>query len=312
MPTRHHGQHRSTAGEIDRNDLGNRQPGTQPSRKLASLTICTSTPTRNTTPLRKLTSPRSSASPRHGTSPNPATSSWLDPHQRTLISQEEVEPPLRDSSPRPTAVRSAVIQCDRWRVDAVAVGGLRISFARAGQGSAVVLLGGFVGGAEATWRHQIEALSTDRTVVAWDAPGSGGSADPPDSFRLPDYADCLGEVIAVLNLESPVVVGLSFGGALALEFFRRHRSRVSGLVLAGTYAGWAGSLPPDKRAGATTHEPRGVAAATDRVCLSAAAEHVLHQRPGRPRRRVRRRCGAQLPPIRVPCDGASLRRGRSA
>jgi len=136
-------------------------------------------------------------------------------------------------------------QCDRWRVDVIAVGGLRISFARTGQGSAVVLLGGFVGGAEATWRHQIDTLSTDRTVVAWDAPGSGGSADPQDSFRLPDYADCLAEVIAVLNLESPVIVGLSFGGALALEFFRRHRNQVSGLVLAGAYAGWAGSLPPD-------------------------------------------------------------------
>jgi pimeloyl-ACP methyl ester carboxylesterase len=39
------------------------------------------------------------------------------------------------------------------------------------------------------------------------------------------------------------VVGLSFGGALALEFYRRHPTTVLSLVLASAYAGWAGSLP---------------------------------------------------------------------
>jgi len=135
--------------------------------------------------------------------------------------------------------------CDGWTVDAIAVGDLEVCYARAGQGSAVVLLGGFVGGAEATWRHQIGELSRNHTVVALDHPGSGGSADPPEHFQMPDYADCLAEVMTVLDLESPVIVGLSFGGALALEFSHRHRSQVSGLVLAGAYAGWAGSLPPD-------------------------------------------------------------------
>lgn len=129
-------------------------------------------------------------------------------------------------------------------MDAVAVDGLRIAFVRAGSGPSVVLLGGFVGGAEATWRHQIAALSGSHTVVAWDPPGSGESSDVPESFRLPDYADYLAEVVALLKLDPLVIVGLSFGGALALEFFRRHRGQVRGLFLAGAYAGWAGSLPP--------------------------------------------------------------------
>ena len=107
----------------------------------------------------------------------------------------------------------------------------------------MVLLGGFVGGAEATWRDQLEALSESHTVIAWDAPGSGESSDVPDSFRLPDYADCLARFASSLELDPLVVVGLSFGGATALEFFRRHRGRVRGLFLAGAYAGWAGSLP---------------------------------------------------------------------
>jgi pimeloyl-ACP methyl ester carboxylesterase len=39
------------------------------------------------------------------------------------------------------------------------------------------------------------------------------------------------------------VLGLSWGGVLAQEFYRRHPARVSSLILADTYAGWRGSLP---------------------------------------------------------------------
>jgi pimeloyl-ACP methyl ester carboxylesterase len=78
-------------------------------------------------------------------------------------------------------------------VDAVAVDGHQIAFIQAGQGLPVILLGGFVGDAVATWHHQIEALSDTNAVLAWDAPGSGGSSDVPESFRLPDYADCLAD-----------------------------------------------------------------------------------------------------------------------
>jgi pimeloyl-ACP methyl ester carboxylesterase len=130
-------------------------------------------------------------------------------------------------------------------MDTVVVNGLQIAYTLAGRGAPVVLLGGFVGGGEATWRHQIEALSTSHTVLAWDAPGSGESSDPPESFRLPDYADCLAGLVSAQNLGPSMVVGLSFGGALAIEFFRRHRAQVRGLFLAGAYAGWAGSLPAD-------------------------------------------------------------------
>lgn len=93
------------------------------------------------------------------------------------------------------------------------------------------------------WRWQVNTLSQEHTVVAWDAPGCGQSADPPDWFRLPDYADTLAELIAVLKLGRTHVLGHSFGGALALELARRHPQVVTTLILVGGYAGWAGSLP---------------------------------------------------------------------
>jgi pimeloyl-ACP methyl ester carboxylesterase len=125
------------------------------------------------------------------------------------------------------------------------VQGLRIAYERAGDGPPVVLLHGYVGDALGTWHRQIEDLSAGFTVVAWDGPGAGHSSDPPESFRLADFADCLAEFVNDLGLAKPHVVGLSFGGGLALEFYRRHPNSQASLVLAGAYAGWAGSLPPE-------------------------------------------------------------------
>ncbi|MEO6059118.1 MAG: alpha/beta hydrolase [Candidatus Limnocylindria bacterium] len=131
-------------------------------------------------------------------------------------------------------------------MDQLDVGGLRVAYERKGAGPPLVLLHGFVGDSR-EWRPQIDALSDAFTVVAWDAPGSGRSSDPPESFRMADYADCLAGLVQALHLGRPHVVGLSFGGALALELYRRHPGVPSSLVLASAYAGWTGSLAPEAR-----------------------------------------------------------------
>jgi pimeloyl-ACP methyl ester carboxylesterase len=130
-------------------------------------------------------------------------------------------------------------------VDAVEVGGFRIAFERVGHGPPLLLLHGFVGDGVGTWRYQLETLSDEFTVVAWDALGAGHSSAAPESFRLPDYADCLYGFVSALKLTHPYVAGLSFGSMVALELFRRHRAVPRKLVLASAYAGWAGSFPPE-------------------------------------------------------------------
>ena len=81
--------------------------------------------------------------------------------------------------------------------------------------------------------------------MAWDAPGAGGSSDPPESFGTAGYADCLAGFIDALRLDRPSVLGLSFGGILALALHDRHVDVARALILASGYAGWAGSLPAD-------------------------------------------------------------------
>jgi pimeloyl-ACP methyl ester carboxylesterase len=130
-------------------------------------------------------------------------------------------------------------------LELVEVEGLRVGCERAGDGPPLVQLHGYVDDGPTLWRRQLEELVDEFTVVVWDAPGAGRSSDPPESFGMAGYADCLAGFIEQLGLERPHVAGLSFGGALALELFRRHRGVPRSLVLVSAYAGWAGSLPTD-------------------------------------------------------------------
>jgi len=144
-----------------------------------------------------------------------------------------------------TLVISASSSAYGGRVHQLEVEGIRIAYERVGEGPPLVLLHGFVGDGGGTWRRQIDELSDEFTVVAWDAPGMGRSSDPPESFRMADYADCLAGFVDALGLGRAHVAGLSFGGALALALYDRHPTIPMTLVLAGAYAGWAGSLPPE-------------------------------------------------------------------
>lgn len=127
---------------------------------------------------------------------------------------------------------------------AVDVEGGRIAYRQAGQGPPLVLLHGFLCDSRC-WRQQLASLSDAFTVIAWDAPGAGASSDPPDSFTIADWSRCLAAFLDRLEIERACLVGLSCGGLLAQDFYRRHPSRVARLVLAATYAGWKGSLPED-------------------------------------------------------------------
>ncbi len=122
--------------------------------------------------------------------------------------------------------------------------GLEIAYERAGEGPPLV----FVHGAcmdSRGWQPQM-ALADEFTVVAWDEPGAGRSADVPGHFTLADYAACLAALIEALELGPAHVAGLSWGGTVALELYRHRPELVRTLILAGTYAGWKGSLPEEE------------------------------------------------------------------
>ncbi len=128
------------------------------------------------------------------------------------------------------------------RLHSARVGGLEIAYERLGAGPATLLLHGGLAH-HRVWAEQRE-LAGELTLVAWDAPGCGGSSDPPGTFRMEDYAAALAGFVETLGLECAHVVGHSFGATLALELALLEPARARSLVLASPYAGWAGSLPP--------------------------------------------------------------------
>jgi pimeloyl-ACP methyl ester carboxylesterase len=121
------------------------------------------------------------------------------------------------------------------------------------------------------WQPQLDDLGADFTVVAWDEPGAGESGDVPGDFQLEDYATSLATLIEELGLGPAHVAGLSWGGTVALELYRRRPDLVSTLILADSYAGWKGSLP---------QQEVDARVALAQEMLSASAEEFDPELPG--------------------------------
>lgn len=130
-------------------------------------------------------------------------------------------------------------------MDSVRVDGRVLGYRRSGAGPPLVLLHGGWSDSRA-WAPQLRGLSGEADVIAVDIPGCGGSDDPPEGAGLDFYADAIAGLVAALHLPPAHLGGLSAGSVLALEVYRRHAEQVRSLVLAGAYAGWRGSLPPEE------------------------------------------------------------------
>ncbi len=87
------------------------------------------------------------------------------------------------------------------------------------------------------WRPQLDALEASVTVSAPDLPGFGGTPAAGDVMTMGAAAERCADALDVAGIESAVVCGLSMGGYVAFELWRRVRGRVAGLVLANTRAG---------------------------------------------------------------------------
>src|SRR5690242_1915083 len=112
----------------------------------------------------------------------------------------------------------------RWRARSSGV----VHYQIAGKGLPLVLLHGIGSNAKSWWR-QMEAFSKHFTVVAWDAPGFGKSDDwTSPTPTMAEYAQSLLELFDRLSFESAFVLGHSFGGLVAQEFYRLHANRVRG------------------------------------------------------------------------------------
>lgn len=115
-----------------------------------------------------------------------------------------------------------------------------IAYREAGTGGVpLVCLHGLGGGAR-SWANQLEQMSSDRRVIAWDCPGYGGSADHAIPSPAPsDYADALAELLRGIGVNEPIdLIGHSMGGVIAPQLEARRPGTVRRMVLSATRVGF--------------------------------------------------------------------------
>lgn len=130
------------------------------------------------------------------------------------------------------------LQCFEPRC--VSVGGKALSYREAGDGPALVLLHG-IGSSSGSWLFQLEALAPGFRVIAWDAPGYGGSDVFTTLQPQPlDYARALSVLLNALQLRDVVLVAQSLGALMAAAYVR-HFSGVAGMLLISPALGYRGA-----------------------------------------------------------------------
>ncbi len=104
-----------------------------------------------------------------------------------------------------------------------------------GNGPPLVLVPGLAGGLELLGplaRH----LARDFRVITFQLRGEDDCFSLRRHFGLPDLVEDLREFLDWRGLEAPSILGVSFGGVLALELAARYPGRLSSLILQGVGA----------------------------------------------------------------------------
>ncbi|MGN6275203.1 MAG: alpha/beta fold hydrolase [Solirubrobacterales bacterium] len=120
--------------------------------------------------------------------------------------------------------------------------GRRIAWARSGNGPPLVLCGWWMSQLELNWRDPrfrafVEALGRHRTVIRYDAPGAGVSADGPTAPATVDgEAAALAAVVEASGARSVDLFAGSSGAPVGVAFAAAHPERLQRLVVYGGYA----------------------------------------------------------------------------
>lgn len=115
-------------------------------------------------------------------------------------------------------------------------------------GLPIVLLHG-IGSGAGSWLHVAMHLREHARVIAWDAPGYGGSAPLAQSSPTPDdYAERLLQLLDALNIPQCILVGHSLGTLMGSAFAHRYPARVKCLMLFSPTRGYGNPALAERRA----------------------------------------------------------------
>jgi pimeloyl-ACP methyl ester carboxylesterase len=123
--------------------------------------------------------------------------------------------------------------------------GGRVTWREVGQGPALLLLHG-IGGHSGAWAHQLGSLSAHHRVIAWDAPGYGGSSPLDEPAPAVDgFVDRLAAWLDAIGVTEWSGIGHSLG-AIFLAALAARRGAPDRAVLLHPMAGF-GPMDPAQR-----------------------------------------------------------------
>ena len=119
--------------------------------------------------------------------------------------------------------------------------GVRICYATVGEGPPLVKAPNWLTHLEFEWQspvwgHWWEELAQSHFVVRFDQRGSGLSDWNVEDLSFDAWVRDLEAVVSTLDLENFVLLGISQGGAVAIDYLARNPGKASKLILYGAYS----------------------------------------------------------------------------
>jgi pimeloyl-ACP methyl ester carboxylesterase len=159
----------------------------------------------------------------------------------------------------------------------IAVDGARLHYVEAGKGPPILLIHGLGGQLRNFSYALLERLAETNRVILLDRPGAGHSPRIAD-YGIAEHAALVARFIEALALDRPIVVGHSFGGAVALALALDHADHVARLVLIAPLSQPAMAVhQPFKAFLSAPHWLREAACSIAAVPLGAAIRPRIHR-----------------------------------
>ena len=119
--------------------------------------------------------------------------------------------------------------------------GVRIAYATSGNGPALVKAANWLTNLDydwdsPVWRHWLGEMARRHTLIRYDERGCGLSDGEVEDFSFNAWVRDLETVVETVGLDRFALLGISQGGAVAIDYAVRHPEKVSHLVLYGAYA----------------------------------------------------------------------------
>jgi len=110
-----------------------------------------------------------------------------------------------------------------------------VDYCEWGEGPPLVIIPGLAGGYELLG-PLAKILAKDYRVISYQLRGEDNCFALRRPFTREDLVKDLAEFLDCMGLESPSIMGVSFGGVLAMEFAARHPYRLKDLIVQGAGA----------------------------------------------------------------------------